>query len=84
MSKGVFRFPSMNFKGTGPITSKLTPLDSGKCYVMIGVQIDEKTSVQLLSKYFNVKNYPAPPVHISNTISGQSINVLNDSASIIC
>ena len=77
-------FDEGSSRGTGPMRYKLTPLDTGKCYVTIGVQLEEKRSVQLLRKSFNVINYPTPPIHISNSISGEVIGNLDDSTSIVC
>ncbi len=70
-------------RNTGGLTYFVTPLDTGKVYISIGI-MTEKSFVSLLAQYYDAVNYPVPPIHFSGVSSEPIISTLNEVTELKC
>lgn len=77
-------FDESSRKNSGAMRYKVTPIDTSKCSIGVGVQLEDGKSYYLLRKEFTATICPAPPIFISKSISGEAIGNLEDSTSLRC
>lgn len=70
-------------RSTGGLMYTVTPLDTGTCWVSVGV-ITETSRHGLLSSRFQAIPYPVPPVFLSETCTGEVLSTLPDDAKLTC
>ncbi len=70
-------------RNTGGLTYFVTPIDTGKVYISIGIMA-EKNSVSLLAQNYSAVNYPVPPIHLGGVSSGPIISTLNEVTELKC
>ena len=75
-------FVESSKRGTGGMQYIITPIDTGICRINLGARGERDYG--LMSRYFNVINYPVPPVFIRDIQSGGVIDNLFDSTTFDC
>lgn len=71
-------------KSTGGLNFEVTPLDTGKCNLILYITNEKNKQVCLLSTYYHASTYPIPPVYIGKIRSGEIIDSLKEKTELTC
>jgi hypothetical protein len=68
---------------TGGLGYKITPIDTGICYLAVGAIVDKK-NISLLAQNYKVINYPVPPIFISDNLFNSVVSKNEINSKIVC